>query len=323
MQEIVTRPGLGRMDERLTGQSGEHILRYTCGQYVLFYTVVSGSIAVSEFSTASAMSIQSCASVWSRPMLHSVHLLPERIENPSAYPFDVPAIASLSQLDFSPSRITFFTGENGSGKSTLLEAIALNYGLSLEGGNRNFAFSADLPTADTYPLSRALRLGFRPVRSGEGFFFRAETLWNFATNIDEKDRDSGGGGRIIDSFGGRSLHTRSHGETFLTVLEHKFRRSGLFLLDEPEAALSPQRQLSFLLLLHDTVREYPDAQFLISTHSPILLGTPGAQILSFDDGHVHEIAYEETPAYTITRRFLMDHHSFLDRLLEIDADRKD
>ncbi len=243
-------------------------------------------------------------------MLRSLSLLRDRIEHGSAYPFDVPAIASLNTLTFSPSRLTFFTGENGSGKSTLLEAIALNYGLSLEGGNRNFAFDAELPTADTYPLARALRLGFRPARTGEGFFFRAETLFNLATRIDELDVGRG--------YAEKPLHAHSHGETFLTVLEHKFRRSGLFLLDEPEAALSPQRQLSFLLLLYDTVREYPDAQFLISTHSPILLATPGAQILSFDGGQIHEILYTETAAYTITRRFLADHESFLKQLLETE-----
>ena len=240
-------------------------------------------------------------------MLATLTLLPDRIPAPAAYPFRVPAISSLRSLAFSPSRLTFFTGENGSGKSTLLEAIALSYGLSLDGGNRNFSFQADAPADDTYPLARALQLGFRPVRTGEGFFFRAETLFNLATRIDELELTRG--------YGDQSLHTRSHGEAFLTVLDHKFRRSGLFLLDEPEAALSPQRQLSFLLLLHETLREYPDAQFLISTHSPILLACPGAQILSFDDAHIHPIAYRDTPAYQITRRFLADPESFLDQLL--------
>ncbi len=244
-------------------------------------------------------------------MLATLQLLSSPDLDPDVYPFSVPAIASLTTLEFSPSRITFFTGENGSGKSTLLEAIALSYGLSLEGGNRNFTFDADLPTADTYPLSRALRLAFRPVRSGEGFFFRAETLFNLATRIDELGVNQG--------YADRPLHAHSHGETFLTVLEHKFRRAGLFLLDEPEAALSPQRQLSFLLLLHDTVREYPDAQFIISTHSPILLATPGAQILSFDDGQIQTIAYEDTPAFRITRRFVSDPQSFLARLLDESA----
>jgi predicted ATPase len=237
-------------------------------------------------------------------MLSTITLLPTPQPD---YPFNVPAIQSLTTLNLSSSRITFFTGENGSGKSTLLEAIALNYGLSLDGGNRNFAFDPDLPKDDTYPLSRVLKLGFVPYRAGEGFFFRAETLFNLATRIDDMDLNAG--------YGGKSLHTRSHGEAFMTVLDHKFRRSGLFLLDEPEAALSPQRQLSFLILLHQTLADYPDAQFIISTHSPILLSLPNAQILSFDDGQILPIAYRDTPAYQITRRFLADHESFLDELL--------
>jgi predicted ATPase len=236
---------------------------------------------------------------------------------PTHYPFDVPAIAALTQLTFS-SRVTFFAGENGSGKSTLLEAIALSYGLSLDGGNRNFAFDAVLPKDDTYPLARALRMGFTPARTGEGFFFRAETLWNFATAIDKSDEEQIGlkGSPIIDSYGGRFLHTRSHGETFFTVLDHKFRRSGLFLLDEPEAALSPQRQLSFLILIHQTLRDYKDAQFIISTHSPILLGFPEAQILSFDEGRIHEIAYEDSDPFHIGRRFIADRKRFLRELFD-------
>lgn len=245
-------------------------------------------------------------------MLSSLELLSERIEDSGAYPFTVPCIEALKNLTFSGSRITFFVGENGSGKSTLLEAIALSYGLSLEGGNRNFAFDADLPNADTYPLSRALKLCFRPYRSGEGFFFRAETLFNFASRVDELGVDRG--------YSDRSLHAHSHGEASMKVLEYKFRRSGLFLLDEPEAALSPQRQLSFLILMHDTVREYGDAQFIVSTHSPILLATPDAQILSFDDGHIHPVAYEDTPAYQVTKRFLNDPEGFTRRLLRDDEE---
>ena len=244
-------------------------------------------------------------------MLRSLALLPECITDSPAYPFSVPAITSLKSVQFAPSRLTFFTGENGSGKSTLLEAIALSYGLSLEGGNRNYAFSADLPTADTFLLARALRLSFHPYRSGEGFFYRAETLFNLVEHARDLGTD------LAETE--KPLEQHSHGETSLAVLDYKFRRSGLFLLDEPEAALSPQRQLSFLVMLHDTVREYPDAQFIISTHSPILLATPGAQILSFDDGHIHEIAYEETSAFRITRRFLTDHASFLDQLLRSSA----
>lgn len=238
-------------------------------------------------------------------MLHSLTLQ----HGGTDYPFNVPAIQSLRSLTFSDSRITFFTGENGSGKSTLLEAIALNYGLSLEGGNRNFAFDAEIAQGDTYPLARALKLSFRPSRTGEGFFFRAETLFNLATKIDDLSAGANQG------FGDRSLHARSHGEAFMTVLDYKFRRSGLFLLDEPEAALSPQRQLSFLILIHQTLRDYPDAQFLISTHSPILLSLPDAQILHFDETGIHPIAYADTPAYRITRRFLADPASMLQQLL--------
>jgi predicted ATPase len=242
-------------------------------------------------------------------MLQTLTLLRDRIPDPAAYPFSVPAIASLTHLKFT-SRVTLFAGENGTGKSTLLESIALSYGLSLEGGNRNFSFEADAPTADAYPLARALKLGFQPSRSGEGFFFRAETLFNFATRVDELD--------LTQGYGGISLHQRSHGETFFTVLDHKFRRSGLFLLDEPEAALSPQRQLAFLILIHDTLRDYKDAQFIISTHSPILLGYPNSQVLSFDGGRIHEIPFDQTDAWQIARRFLTNRDGLLKTLLEDD-----
>jgi predicted ATPase len=240
-------------------------------------------------------------------MLKSLTLLPERIVEPTAYPFSVPAIASLSQLTF-PARVTFFTGENGTGKSTLLEAIAAHIGFGKEGGNRNYSIETTESSRATDPLARALRLGFFPARTGEGFYFRAESLFNVASYVDELGAD------VLASYGGISLHARSHGETFFTVLDHKFRRSGLFLLDEPEAALSPQRQLAFLVLIHDTLADYKDAQFIISTHSPILLGFPGAQILSFDDGRIREIAYEETSPARILKRFTGDRAAFLREL---------
>ena len=247
-------------------------------------------------------------------MLKSLTLLRERIADPTVYPFSVPAIASLTRLDFH-SRVIFFAGENGTGKSTLLEAIAAHIGFGREGGNRNFNFETSGSSRATEPLSRALRLSF-DKRTGEGFYFRAESLFNVATHLDELDSQDTGGLLllpVLDSYGGISLHSRSHGETFFTVLDHKFRRSGLFLLDEPEAALSPQRQLSFLILIHDTLRDHKDAQFIISTHSPILLGYPGAQIISFDDA-LHEIPYEKTASMQIVRRFTTDRENFLDEL---------
>ena len=245
-------------------------------------------------------------------MLKTLTLLRERIEDHSVYPFSVPAVASITQLTFL-SRVTFFAGENGSGKSTLLEAIAAHIGFGKEGGNRDMRFESNESVNAIEPLVRALRLGF-DKRSGEGFYFRAESLYTVASWIDEMDKDSAGAGFIRDSYGGKSLHEHSHGETFFTVLDHKFRRSGLFLLDEPEAALSAQRQLAFLILIQQTLRDYKDAQFIISTHSPILLGYPGAQIFCFDGGVIREIAYEQTDSYQISRRFLSDRDQMLQEL---------
>ena len=247
-------------------------------------------------------------------MLKKIILLRNRVEDWGCYPFTVPAIGSFEELSLS-SRVCFFTGENGTGKSTLLEAIAVHYGFGREGGTRNFLNDSTESNHSVDPLVKALRISF-DVRTGAGFFLRAESFFNTASYIDDLDRDEIYGPPIRDFYGGRSLHTRSHGETFFTLLELKFQRNGLFLLDEPEAALSPQRQLSFLILLHDVLRRYKDAQFIISTHSPVLLGYPGAQIVSFDDGRVSEINYEETAPLQIVRRFLNDRESLLKELFQ-------
>jgi predicted ATPase len=239
-------------------------------------------------------------------VLKKIILLRDRVQDWESYPFSVSTIRGLEQLDLR-SRICFFAGENGTGKSTLLEAIAAHYGFGPEGGNRSLSSNTTESNHSVDPLARALRLGF-DKRTGAGFFLRAESLFNVASHIDSLG--------VTDSYGGRSLHTRSHGETFLTLLELKFRRNGLFLLDEPEAALSPQRQLSFLVLVHDVLQKYKDAQFIISSHSPVLLGYPEAQILSFDDEQIHEIAYEETAPMQIVRRFLNNRERFLEELFK-------
>jgi predicted ATPase len=177
---------------------------------------------------------------------------------------------------------------------------------------RNIRHDTTEHNHSTDALIRALRLSF-DKRTAAGFFLRAESFFNTATHIDKLDdpvENEGMGPPILPSCSGQSLHTRSHGQTFFTLLEYKFQRNGLSLLYEPEATLSPQRQLSFLLLIHDTLRRYKDAQFIISTHSPVPLGYPGAQILSFDQGHVHPIAYEETAPMQIVRRFVNDRDSF-------------
>lgn len=239
-------------------------------------------------------------------MLKKITLLRDRVRDWESYPFSVPAIHGLEELDFR-SRICFFAGENGTGKSTLLEAIAAHYSFGPEGGNRNLSSNSTQSNHSIAPLARALRLSFNK-RTGTGFFLRAESFFNVATHIDAIG--------VSEYYGGRSLHERSHGETFLTLLELKFQRNGLFLLDEPEAALSPQRQLSFLLLVHDVLQRHKDAQFIISSHSPVLLGYPEAQILSFDDNRIREIAYEETAAMQIVRRFLNNREGFLEELFK-------
>jgi predicted ATPase len=239
-------------------------------------------------------------------MLKKIVLLRERVEDWTAYPFSVPTIASLPEISIH-SRIAFFAGENGTGKSTLLEAIAAHYGFGPEGGNRNFSSNTAESNRSTDPLARALRISF-DKRTGAGFFLRAESFFNTASVIDNLG--------VQEGYGGRSLHAQSHGESFFALLLHKSQRNGLFLLDEPEAALSPQRQLAFLVLLHDTLRRYKDAQFLISTHSPVLLGYPGAQIFSFDGGHLQEIDYEDTAPLQIVRRFTTDRDNFLQELFQ-------
>jgi len=242
-------------------------------------------------------------------MLKTISLLRDRVRDWDSYPFCVQAIRQLEKLELR-SRICFFAGENGSGKSTLLEAIAVHYGFGREGGTRNFLNDSTDSNHSVDPLVKALRMSF-DVRTGAGFFLRAESFFNTDSYMDALDKEPSGGPPLSAFYGGRSLHTRSHGETFFTVLELKCQRDGLFLLDEPEAALSPQRQLAFLVLLHDVLRKRRNAQFIISSHSPILLGYPEAQIVSFDDGHLREIQYEETAPMQIVRRFVNDRDDFL------------
>ena len=224
-------------------------------------------------------------------MLKKITLLRDRVEDWETYPFSVPAIRGLEELSLR-SRICFFAGENGTGKSTLLEAIAVHYGFGREDGTRSFANDTTESNHSIDPLVRVLRLSF-DKRTGAGYFLRAESFFNAVSYIDQIG--------VNEYYDGKSLHARSHGESFFTLLELKFQRNGLFLLDEPEAALSPQRQLAFLVLLHDVLRKHKDAQFIISTHSPVLLGYPGAQILSFDEGQLHEIEYDDTAPMQIVR----------------------
>jgi predicted ATPase len=236
--------------------------------------------------------------------LKNITLLRDRVEDWNVYPFAVRAIRRLESLEIR-SRICFFVGENGSGKSTLLEAIADNYGFGREGGSRSFYKTTTDSVDSVSSLAKALRLAFS-VRTGRGFYLRAESFFNVATQVDEMGLQEG--------YGGRSLHEQSHGESFLSLLENRFQRNGFYVLDEPEAALSPQRQLSMLALLHRRLRGNNNIQFLIASHSPILLAYPGAQIFSFDEGHIHEVQYHDTSPYQIVSRFLERPQVYLQEL---------
>ena len=237
-------------------------------------------------------------------MLKTIKLLRDKVQDWEVYPLSVPTIRSLDQLTLR-SRVCFFAGENGTGKSTLLEAIAAHYGFGREGGSRNFSNDSTESNHSIDPLVQALRLSF-DKRTGEGFFLRAESFFNTVSHIDDLG--------VSAFYGGRSLHTRSHGEAFITLLELKFSRNGLFLLDEPEAALSPQRQLAFMVLIHDVLRRHKDAQFIVSSHSPVLLGYPDAQIVSFDGERLHDVGYEDTSSAQVVRRFVNDREKFLQEL---------
>ncbi len=227
------------------------------------------------------------------------------------YPFDLEALRGAPRIPFDRP-VTYLVGENGSGKSTLLEAIAIAAGFNPEGGSRGNMFSsAETESA----LHEYLRLSWFP-KATRGFFFRAESFFNFASHIDEVERECSTG---YAAYGGTSLHQRSHGESFLALFLHRLKgtKPGLYLLDEPEAALSPTRQLALLRILWDHAQR-GTSQFIVATHSPILLGYPGARILSFDSSPLAPIAYEDTQAYSLTRQFLLHREGMLKELLAKD-----
>ena len=239
-----------------------------------------------------------------KPYLLRAAFHPEAQPDFDAYPFSIPAVRELEAIEFHPD-VTFFVGENGAGKSTVLEAIALALGYPPEGGTRN----VQLRTTDSVsPLHQSLRLarGYRKPR--DGYFLRAESFFNVATYMDEVG--------YLDAYGGESLHAKSHGEAFMALLVHKFRGDGLYLLDEPEAALSPNRQLAALRAIHQLVQD--GSQFIIATHSPILLAYPNARIVLFDGSGISEVKYEDTEHFAVTRDFLNNHPRRLEQLLADD-----
>ena len=237
--------------------------------------------------------------------LRSIAFRPELVADSTKYPYSIPAIRALGTLKFNP-KVTFFMGENGSGKSTLLEAVALALGFNSEGGSRNFRFATRRSESD---LWRCLRVVKGVGRPRTGYFYRGESFFNVATEIERLD-EGGGGPPLIDSYGGMSLHERSHGEAVIALVKNRFGEQGLYLMDEPEAALSPSRQLELLRLIRERVRQ--GCQFVIATHSPILLAYPGALLYELFEHGIRPRRYEETEHVQLTRAFLNDPEGFLD-----------
>lgn len=249
-----------------------------------------------------------------RRYFEAVRLDRSKVASFAGFPFCIPSIRHLTRLEFHPA-VTFFIGENGSGKSTLLEAVAVKAGFSAEGGDRQLQFG----THDTHSsLHDCLCLERSFGKPTDGFFLRAESLYNVATEL-EKIEEACPSPRPFRAYGGKSLHRQSHGESFLAILKERLQGGGVYLFDEPEAALSPQRQLSVLTLMHRLVHH--QSQLIVATHSPILLAYPHARIYEFSEAGIAEVNYTDTGHYQITKDFLNRHERMLEILLNTeDAD---
>ena len=246
----------------------------------------------------------------SSQFISRVSLRRDIVDSFERYPFCLPAVRTLDAMEMHP-KVTFLVGENGSGKSTLMEAIAVAMGYNAEGGTRNFSFGTRRSHSVLHEYLRIAR-GFK--RPQDGFFLRAESFFNVATEIERLDEEPGFGPPVINAYGGRSLHEQSHGESFLALMMHRFGGNGLYLLDEPEAALSPQRQLAVLSRIHDLVED--GSQFIIATHSPILMAYPNAWIYTCSPDGVARIDYQDTEHFRVTRDFLASPERMLRVLLD-------
>lgn len=238
--------------------------------------------------------------IWNKPLKSESYLC------------HIPAIRYLQAAGSLPlsSQVTCFAGENGTGKSTLLEAIAIAYGFNPEGGSRNFSFSTNASHSE---LSEHLILEKRKY-AADGFFLRAESFYNVASYIDELDKQPAAAPSIIGGYGGTSLHHQSHGESFLALVQHRFGGNGVYILDEPEAALSPMRLMTLLIEMDRLVKH--DSQFIIATHSPILMAFPEAEIYEFSEQGIDRVRYEDTEHYRVTKQFMIDHKRIVHQLLE-------
>jgi predicted ATPase len=238
--------------------------------------------------------------------LRAVMLKRSQVPSFKAYPFSIPAINQLDELRLR-SPVTFFIGENGTGKSTLLEAIAVSAGFNAEGGSRHFRFSTRATHSSLHEHLRLVRSGVRPR---DGYFLRAESFYNVASAAEDYG--------VTEFYGGDSLHAQSHGESFMALVLNRLKGKGLYFFDEPESALSPTRQLSLMVAMQGLVDR--GSQFVIATHSPILLGYPGAEILQFGNGRITPVAYKDTEHYVVTRAFLETPERMLRELMQPESD---
>ncbi len=221
----------------------------------------------------------------------------------NTFPYNIPSIFNLEELEFRKS-VTFIVGENGSGKSTLIEALAINSGFNPEGGSRNFNFKTQDSHSELYNNIKLVR---SPCRNTDGFFLRAESFYNVAsaiTNILDKDQ-------ITRNYGG-SLHECSHGESFLALIHNRLSGNGLYIFDEPESALSFNSQLNLLTAIKQLAIK--KSQFIIATHSPILLAYPDADIYHVSDSGLKLTNYEDTEQYGLTKYFLNNYKKMINEL---------
>ena len=248
------------------------------------------------------------------PLLDKVKIALHASTDVHQYPFSLNIIKSLKEIVF-PTQVTFFVGENGTGKSTILEAIANKAGFGSEGGSKNINFktSEEKTYVGTQSLADNITLSWR-YKPAYGYFFRAESFFNVANYIDTLAKIDH---NAYNSYGGKSLHEQSHGESFLSFFKNGLSQNSFYILDEPEAALSPQRQLSLMLIIHELCKN-SSAQFIIATHSPILLAYPEATIYSCDSEKLKPISYFDTEHYQVTKRFLDNPHHYLHHLFNAE-----
>lgn len=236
-----------------------------------------------------------------KPYLQKVIYKKDKVDN-TEYPHSIESIQNVSEIEFT-TPVTYIIGENGAGKSTLIEGIAVAMGLNAEGGNKNTTFKTKETHSDLYKYLKTIKGAIRPKN---WYFLRAESFYNVASLMDEVG--------YLGSYGGKSLHKQSHGESFMSVLSNKLKGQGFYMFDEPEAALSPQRQLEALIEFDRLVKS--GSQLIITTHSPILMGYPNSRILLLTDDGLEEIDYEDTEHYQVTRNFLNRREMMISALLE-------